>query len=166
MRFLSLFTIIIALTGCGKPSPNTILVGTIAGPESEIMEVAQKVAHEKYDLTVKIIEFNDYNLPNEALQDKSIDANVYQHRPYLEAMKDTHGYDLQVIGKTFVYPTAIYSKKINDLANVPEKATVAIPNDPSNEARAQRPPNDQKVMLFHSYLSSVHHINHRHIARH
>ncbi len=136
MRFLSLFTLLLTLVGCGKPSPNTLTIGTVSGPETELVEVAQKVALEQYGLNIKIIEFNDYNLPNEALQDGSLDANVYQHLPYLKAATLAHHYDLEVIGKTFVYPTGIYSKKIKSIHQLPNGALIALPNDPSNEVRA------------------------------
>ena len=137
MRFFAMLTVITALVGCGtKPAPNTLLVGTIAGPETELVQVAGEVAHERYGLTIKVVEFNDYNLPNEALQDGSLDANVYQHLPYLQAAIQAHGYDLEVIGKTFIYPTGIYSKKYKSIRKLPQNALIAIPNDPSNEARA------------------------------
>lgn len=136
MRIASIFTLLLALVACGKPTPNTLIVGTISGPETELVEVAQKVALERYGITVKIVEFNDYNLPNEALQDGSLDANVYQHLPYLKAATVAHGYSLEAIGKTFVYPTGIYSIKIKSLKRLPNNATIALPNDPSNEARA------------------------------
>ena len=136
MRILSVFTLLLALVACGKPSPNVLTIGTIAGPETDLVEVAQKVASERYGLTVKIIEFNDFNLPNEALQDGSLDANIYQHLPYLQAASKAHGYDLEVIGKTFVYPTGVYSLKFKSLSQLPNKAIIALPNDPSNEMRA------------------------------
>lgn len=136
MRILSIFTLLLTLVACGKPSPNTLVIGTVAGPETDLVETAQRVAKKRYDLKIKIVEFNDYNLPNEALRDGSLDANVYQHLPYLQAASKAHGYDFEVIGKTFIYPTALYSKKINKLENLPKKATIALPNDPSNEARA------------------------------
>jgi len=136
MRSLSIITLLLALVACSKPSPNTLTVGTISGPETELVEVAQKIALERNGLTVKIIEFNDYNLPNEALQDGSLDANVYQHLSYLKAASKAHGYDLEVIGKTFIYPTGIYSTKIKSLAQLPKNSLIAIPNDPSNEMRA------------------------------
>lgn len=136
MRFLGTLLLSIILTACSKPSSNTIVVGTIAGPETELVEVAQALALKRYGIPVKIVEFNDYNLPNEALQDGSLDANVYQHQPYLKAAIDAHGYDLVAIGKTFVYPTGIYSKKFKSLDQLPENATIALPNDPSNEVRA------------------------------
>lgn len=136
MRIVSVFILIVSLFGCSKPSPNTLTIGTIAGPETELVEAAKEVAQKQYGLTIKIVEFNDYNLPNEALQDGSLDANVYQHLPYLQAAMKTRHYNLEVIGKTFVYPTGIYSAKIKSLAQLPEKAIIAIPNDPSNEERA------------------------------
>ncbi len=137
MRILVLLSILTLLTGCGhKNSTNTLIVGTIAGPETELVQVAADVAHDRYGLTVKIVEFNDYNLPNAALEDGSLDANIYQHLPYLQAAIQAHGYNLEVIGKTFIYPTGIYSKKIKSLKKLPNHAVIAIPNDPSNEARA------------------------------
>ncbi len=113
-----------------------IKVGTIAGPETELMETAKEVAKNKYHLNIKIVEFTDYSTPNAALNDGSIDANAFQTLPFLKADMKTHGYKLAVIGKTFVYPMALYSKKIKNLNELSANATVAIPNDPSNEARA------------------------------
>lgn len=136
MRIVTVFALLLALVACNKPTPNTLVVGTISGPETELVEVAQKVALERYGLNVKIVEFNDYNLPNEALQDGSLDANIYQHLPYLEAASKAHGYHLEAIGKTFVYPTGLYSKKYQTLKQLPQNAIIALPNDPSNEARA------------------------------
>jgi D-methionine transport system substrate-binding protein len=136
MRILSSLILIFSLVACNKPSPNTLVIGTIAGPEAELVEKAKQVAEEQHGLTIKIVEFNDYNLPNEALQDGSLDANVYQHLPYLKAAILAHGYDLQAIGRTFVYPVAIYSKKYKTLKDLPDKSIIAVPNDPSNEMRA------------------------------
>ena len=132
----AVFSLITVLIGCGKTDPNTLVVGTIAGPETELVDEAQKVALEQYGLTVKVIEFSDYNLPNEALRDGTLDANVYQHLPYLNAASKAHGYQFDVIGKTFVYPTGLYSSKIKSLQALPDRALIALPNDPSNEARA------------------------------
>jgi D-methionine transport system substrate-binding protein len=137
MRILGYLVLILSLVACSsKPSPNTLVIGTIAGPETELIEAAKQVAEEEYGLTIKIVEFNDYNLPNEALQDGSLDANVYQHLPYLKAAILAHGYNLQAIGRTFVYPMGIYSKKYKSLEDIPENSVIAVPNDPSNEMRA------------------------------
>lgn len=132
----AVLALLLSVSGCGKPDPKTLVVGTIAGPETELVDVAQKIALERFGLTVKVIEFSDYNLPNEALRDGTLDANVYQHLPYLKAASKAHGYDFEVIGKTFVYPAGLYSTKIKTLQSLPNHALIALPNDPSNEARA------------------------------
>lgn len=141
MRFLPAFsTILLActlVTGCGeKRGENEVIVGTIAGPETELMETAKKYAADELNLNIKIVEFNDYALPNKALADHSIDANVFQHQSYLDAATKANNYHFAVIGSTFIYPMGVYSKKYKKLDEVPNGATVAIPNDPSNEARA------------------------------
>ena len=103
MRKLVVICLLALITACGKGSdPNTLIVGTIAGPETELVDVAQDVAQKQYGLKVKIVEFSDYNLPNEALQDGSLDVNIYQHRPYLNASTKAHRYQFEVIGKTFI----------------------------------------------------------------
>lgn len=136
MRLISIALLALSLVACNKPSPNTLTIGTISGPETDLVDVAREVAQNKYGLTIKIVEFNDYNLPNEALQDGSLDANLYPHLPYLKAAMAAHGYDLEILGKTFIYPAGLYSQKHKSLKQIPEKASIAIPNDPSNEARA------------------------------
>lgn len=126
----------ILLIGCSSHNEKTFKVGTIAGPDVQLLEAAKKVAKEKYNLDLDIIEFTDYVQPNTSLNDGSINANMFQHQPYLDQqIKDRH-YKLIVVGKTFVFPMGIYSTKIKDLQQLPQNAIVAIPNDPSNEGRA------------------------------
>jgi D-methionine transport system substrate-binding protein len=132
--FIALLSI--ALLGCQQQSANSIKVGTIAGPETQLMEVAKDVAKKKYNLDVDIVTFSDYTLPNEALNDGSIDANMFQHQPYLDQYLKEKNYKLVAIGKTFVYPVGVYSQKIKNIKQTPDNAIVAVPNDPSNEARA------------------------------
>ncbi len=134
MRYLFVF-IALLLSSCSKPA-NTLIVGTIAGPETSLMEVAKAVAMKKYHLSIVIKTFSDYILPNIALNDGSIDANVFQHQPYLDAMVKSRGLEIMSIGKTFIYPMAAYSKTIQSIDKLPNHAIIAIPNDPSNEARA------------------------------
>ncbi|MDX2346412.1 MAG: MetQ/NlpA family ABC transporter substrate-binding protein [Legionella sp.] len=135
---LLLLPLFLSLLACQQQptSPNTLTVGTIAGPEADLLQTAKTVAHDQYGLDIRVIEFSDYNLPNEALQDGSLDANVYQHLPYLESAQKAHGYTLEPIARTFLFPTGLYSKKIKHLQDLRDHATIAIPNDPSNEARA------------------------------
>jgi len=132
---ISLF--LLFLTACGnQSSPNTLTVGTIAGPETDLVLAAKEEAFKKYDLQVKVMEFTDYNLPNEALENGSLDMNIYQHQPYLDAASKAHNYHLEVLGKTFIYPMGIYSHKIKDIQQLKEGALIALPNDPANETRA------------------------------
>ena len=100
------------------------------------MTVAKKVAAEKYKLNIIIVEFNDYPLPNQALADGSIDANLFQHQPYLDAAVKAKQFPITAIGKMFIYPMGVYSSKWKDLDHLNDKAIVAIPNDPANETRA------------------------------
>ncbi len=125
------------LSAChSHENKNEIKVGTISGPETKLMEVAKQVAKDKFGLDVVIVEFTDYVQPNSALNDGSIDANMFQHQPYLDQqIKDRH-FQLVAVGKTFVYPMGVYSRKINQLSQLRQNGIVAIPNDPSNEGRA------------------------------
>src|SRR6185295_9620261 len=91
---------------------NHIKVGIVSGPEHEIAETAKRVAKEKYNLEVELVTFNDYVVPNEALNQGDLDANAFQHVPYLEEQSKQRGYKLAVVGNTFVYPIVGYSKKI------------------------------------------------------
>ncbi len=136
---ISLLTILglITLTACHrKEAPNTIKVGVMAGPESELMEVAKEVALKQYGLNVKIVNFTDYNMPNAALNDGSIDANMFQHLSFLAFQIKARGYKITPIDKTFVFPMGLYSKTITNLSQIKNGSKVGIPNDPSNEGRA------------------------------
>ncbi|WP_110687168.1 MetQ/NlpA family ABC transporter substrate-binding protein [Salinicola aestuarinus] len=126
----------LGLAAGSAQAADSIKVGTMAGPESDIMQTAASVAKEQYDLDVEIIEFSDYVTPNAALDDGSLDANAYQHAPYMEAMVKDRGYDFAVAGKTFVYPIGAYSAQYDDIDALPDGATIALPNDPTNEGRA------------------------------
>lgn len=136
IKNLFLALTVLTLTACGAEDKNTLKVGTIAGPETQIMEVAQKVAKDKYGLNIKIVEFTDYIQPDAALSDGSIDANLFQHQPFLDKQIKDRGFHLISVGKTFIYPMGIYSRKIKNLSELKTNAIVSIPNDPSNEGRA------------------------------
>lgn len=129
---------ILLLLSCGskKEDLNYIRVGITSGPEKKIAEAAQKVAKERYNLTVEIVTFNDYVLPNEALSTGDIDVNAFQHVPYLEEQSKQRGYKLAVVGNTFVYPIVGYSKKIKSISDLKPGSVIAIPNDPTNGGRS------------------------------
>lgn len=123
-------------SGAAKIDPNKeITVGVTAGPHAQVMDFVAKEAA-KQGLKVKVVEFNDYIQPNIALEQKELTANSFQHQPFLDNMVKERGLKLTSIGKTILLPMGLYSNKYKDLTKVPEGASVAIPNDPTNGGRA------------------------------
>ncbi|MCP1104652.1 MetQ/NlpA family lipoprotein [Serratia nevei] len=131
------FAAVLALQGCDqKTDQNHIKVGVVNGAEQDVAEVARQVAKEKYGLDVELVGFSGSLLPNDATDKGELDANVFQHRPFLEQQNKDHGYKLVAVGNTFVFPMAGYSKKIKSLKELPDGAVIAIPLDPTNLGRA------------------------------
>ncbi|GHG11648.1 MetQ/NlpA family ABC transporter substrate-binding protein [Paracoccus aerius] len=112
-----------------------IKVGVSPGEHAEIMEEVAKVA-EPMGLNIEVVEFSDYVIPNTALADGDIQANSFQHRPYLENQIKDRGFELVEIGTTITTPMGIYSDKLESLDALPEGAKIGIPNDPTNGGRA------------------------------
>ena len=153
---LLISTISLSLSACHhQESADEVSVGTIAGPESQLMQVAKQVALKRYELQVKIVTFNDYVQPNQALIDGDIDANSFQHRPYLQAQNRARGWQLVSVGKTFLYPMAIYSNKYKRLNQLPQQATIALPNDPSNETRALLLLEQQQLIHLRRHTNNI-----------
>ena len=115
--------------------PTTIKVGISVGAQEQIFKVVQQEAA-RLGLKIQLVVFNDYNLPNSALNDGDINANAFQHQPFLDAQVRARGYDLVSVAKTITAPIGIYSRRFHSLAALPDGATIGIPNDPSNENRA------------------------------
>jgi D-methionine transport system substrate-binding protein len=115
----------------------TIRVGIMSAEDEDIWAVVAKEA-EKRGLTVKLTVFNDYTQPNEALENGELDANAFQHKPYLDNQIKTRGYHIVPVGYTAVWPIGLYSRKVHAVADLPEGAIIGVPNDPSNEGRALR----------------------------
>jgi D-methionine transport system substrate-binding protein len=115
----------------------SIRVGVTAGPHAEIMEKVVPEA-KKLGLDVKVIEFTDYVIPNQALANGDIEANSFQHEPYLKNQIAKTNWKLTSAGLTIATPMGFYSKKFKTFDEVPNGATVAIQNDPSNAARSLR----------------------------
>jgi D-methionine transport system substrate-binding protein len=137
--YTGILCVTMILSSCSKTNrqnPNEIRVGVQAGPEYIVAEAAQRVAKEKYGLDVKLVQFTDYVTPNTVLSQKDIDINAFQTKPYLEEEIKQRGYPLVVVGNTFVYPLAAYSRKIKSLGELPEGSVIAIPNDVTNGGRA------------------------------
>lgn len=116
---------------------NSIKVGIISGEDEDVWRaVAAEAA--KRGLTVETVVFNDYTQPNEALERGEIDANAFQHQPYLDNQIKTQGYHIVAVGYTGVWPIGLYSKNHAKVADLPDGAIIGVPNDPSNEGRALR----------------------------
>jgi D-methionine transport system substrate-binding protein len=119
----------------GARAGETIKVGVTSGPHAQVMDVVKNVAA-KNGLTIRVIEFSDYVQPNAALAAGDLDANSYQHKPYLDAQVKDRGYKLVSAANTIIFPMGIYSKKVKSLAALPPGARIAVPNDPTNGGRA------------------------------
>lgn len=130
----------VGLTGCGaqKQGPvkeGSIVVGASPSPHAQILEaVSEQLAQKGYQLEIK--EFTDYIMPNTALEDGELDANFFQHQPYLTDFNEKNGIKLVSAAAIHFEPLGIYGGKTADLADLPEGAQIAVPNDTTNEARA------------------------------
>jgi D-methionine transport system substrate-binding protein len=125
----------LAAFAAGSALAEDIKVGVTPGEHAQIMEKVAEVAKTK-GLNIEIIEFSDYVVPNQALADGDIQANSFQHQPYLDNQVADRKFDLVSIGKTITTPMGVYSKKVKSLDELKDGATVAIPNDPTNGGRA------------------------------
>lgn len=133
---------IIGLSGCGSDKPaavssdkKEITLGITPGYSEQVAEfVVQEAEKEGIKITLK--SFSDYVTPNQALASGDIDLNSYQHKPFLDAFNEKNGSTLISIGNTYLAPLRVYSNKITNLKDIPDRAKISIPNDPSNGGRA------------------------------
>jgi D-methionine transport system substrate-binding protein len=126
---------IAALAGCAKKDNAVLTIGATPEPHAAILNlIAPDLAKE--GITLKVVEFTDYVTPNEAVESGQIDANFFQHVPYMNTFNKDRGFHLVSVVGTHVEPLALYSSKFKALADLPEGASIAIPNDPTNEGRA------------------------------
>lgn len=149
----------LALTACGgnsgaattaaasssAASDNAITVGASPSPHAEILE-AIKPELEAQGYELKVVEYSDYVQPNVALSEGDLDANYFQHLPYLENYNTENGTDLASAGAIHFEPMGLYAGKSSDITNVPDGAKIAVPSDATNEARALLLLQDQGVI--------------------
>ena len=148
---LTALVLTLALAGCGdnaKPAASsgsnapaagaktTLKVGATPVPHAEILEIVKPLLAQQ-NIDLQIVEFSDYVQPNLALNDKELDANFFQHEPYLDNFVSEHKeVKLKNAGGIHIEPMGIYSKKIKQLDALPDGASIAIPNDPTNGGRS------------------------------
>lgn len=141
---VALCALTLIAAGCGGDSKDAkkadanapVKIGVTAGPHAEIMDNVKKLA-EKDGLKIEVVEFSDFVSPNVALSQNELFANSMQHAPYLAAtLKKEPKFELVEVFKTVNFPMAIYSSKYKKVEDIPAGATIGIPNDPSNGARA------------------------------
>lgn len=141
---------VMALAGCGSDASKTgssavaqsssgmktLKVGATAVPHAEILEVVKPIL-EKEGIKLDIVEFNDYVQPNLAVNDKELDANFFQHEPYLKNFMEEHKeVKLKNVAGIHIEPMGVYSKKVKDLKELKDGAAISLPNDPTNGGRA------------------------------
>lgn len=123
------------LVGCSSAPKKGLKVAATAVPHAELLEfVKPDLKSQGIDLIITVAA--DYNTPNRALADKEVDANFFQHFPFLEEQIKQFHYPIESLAKIELEPMGIYSKKIQSISDLKDHATVAVPNDPTNEARA------------------------------
>lgn len=144
---LSVILAAVLLGACGKDnkdesksdakqlSDKKLVVGVTAGLHEEILEEVAKEA-KKDGLEIEPKVFSDYVIPNTSLSEGDLDANSYQHKPFMDAFNKDHKTDLAAVGSTVLIPMGVYSEKLKDLKELPDKAKFGLPNDPTNGARA------------------------------
>lgn len=116
-------------------SAKELKVGVTPVPHTDFLELIREDLKEK-GIDLKIVEFNDYVIPNIALSEKELDANYFQHLPYLKKFSEDRGLKITPLGTVHIAPLALYSKDYKKLEDLPKGSTIAVPNDPSNLGRS------------------------------
>lgn len=142
---LAAVPLVIALAGCasgsseagssgGSTEDEVVKIGVVGKSDEQWPAFVEAAADE--GITVELVDFGSYEQPNPALSAGELDLNQFQHIVYLAQYNDASGEDLTPIGATAIYPLGLYSQKFEDVADIPEGETVAVPDDASNQARA------------------------------
>lgn len=135
LRTLTLAVLLASASLPALAQNQRLRVGATPGPHAQILEAVKPIAAKK-GLDLQVVEFSDYVVPNEALSSGELEANSFQHQPYLDNQKADRGYKIESVGQTVNFPMGVYSKRHKSFDAVPAGGTVAIPNDPTNGGRA------------------------------
>ena len=133
-KLLTIFFLLLA-TACAK-NDKKLKIAATAVPHMEMLTFIAEDLYDQEGIELDILVVDDYNIPNRALADGEVDANFFQHGPYLESQVKMFNYPIQSLAKIHIEPMGVYSKKISSLADLKEKSIISLPNDPTNEARA------------------------------
>lgn len=135
LAVLLILSLSLSLFSCGERDEKTLRVGASATPHAEILEAAKPLLSAKgYEL--QIVTYDDYVLPNLALSSGELDANYFQHLPYLKNYDEKNGVDLVSAGAVHYEPYGLYGKGVSAVSDIPAGATIIVPADDSNETRA------------------------------
>ena len=136
-----------ALTGCGATQESgantaeaadgatTVKIGVVGSVYEELWAPAKEALAED-GINLEIVQFSDYNTPNNALNSGEIDLNAFQHQIFLQSDVEANGYEVETIGYTFIIPLNVYSNKVTSIEEIGDGDTIAIPNDVTNGGRA------------------------------
>lgn len=147
--------------GCSSDtSKKTLKVAATSVPHAEILEQV-KTELAKEDIQLQIVVIDDYNTPNRALADNEVDANFFQHKPFLDMQNKEFGYPLEALVAVHIEPMGLYSHKIKKIDELKAGNIIAIPSDPSNEARALFLLEDLGIIHLntHDSKTSIHNID-------
>lgn len=155
------------LSGCGLVGGGTdsvgekdgdvtkLIVGATPVPQGDILNFVQENLAEDAGLDIEVKEYTDYTLPNKALNDGDIDANYFQHKPYLDSEVEGQGYEITGFEPINLEPFALFSKDIKDVGDIPKNAKIGINNDPSNQGRALKMLEGAKLITLKDGVDAV-----------
>ena len=155
------------LSGCGLVGGGTdsvgekdgditkLTVGATPVPQGDILRYVDENLAEDAGLDIEVTEYTDYTLPNKALNDGDIDANYFQHKPYLDSEVEGQGYEITGFKPINLEPFALFSKDIKDVGDIPKNAKIGINNDPSNQGRALKMLEDAKLITLKDGVDAV-----------
>lgn len=155
------------LSGCGLVGGGTdsvgekdgdvtkLTVGATPVPQGDILRYVDENLAEDAGLDIEVTEYTDYTLPNKALNDGDIDANYFQHKPYLDSEVEGQGYEITGFEPINLEPFALFSNDITDVADIPKNAKIGINNDPSNQGRALKLLEGAKLITLKDGVDAV-----------
>ncbi|SMX64849.1 D-methionine transport system substrate-binding protein [Brevibacterium iodinum ATCC 49514] len=155
------------LSGCGLVGGGTdsvgekdgditkLTVGATPVPQGDILRYVDENLAEDAGLDIEVTEYTDYTLPNKALNDGDIDANYFQHKPYLDSEVEGQGYEITGFKPINLEPFALFSNDIKDVGDIPKNAKIGINNDPSNQGRALKMLEDAKLITLKDGVDAI-----------